>query len=199
MGSTHRAFAMSHRKFEAPRHGSKGFLPKKRAKRLRGKVKCFPKDDASKPVHLTCFMGYKAGMTHIVREVDRPGSKVNKKEVVEAVTILETPPLMAVGVVGYIETPRGLRALKTVWAEHIGEECKRRFYKNWSRSKKKAFTKSCTKWSDDLGRKEIEKDLNQMKKYCSVIRLIVHTQMKILRQAEEGSYHGGSVERRKCC
>ena len=76
-------------------------------------------------------LAYQAGMTHIVREVDRPGSKVNKKEVVEAVTILETPPLVCVGVVGYIETPRGLRALKTVWVEHIGEECKRRFYKNW--------------------------------------------------------------------
>ena len=35
------------------------------------------------------------------------------------------------GVVGYIMTPRGLRALKTVWAEHINEEAKRRFYKNW--------------------------------------------------------------------
>ena len=121
----------SHRKFEAPRHGSKGFLPKKRSKRHKGKCKAFPKDDASKPVHLTAFMGYKAGMTHIVREMDRPGSKVNKKEVVEAVTILETPPMMCIGVVGYIETPRGLRALKTVWAEHIGEEAKRRFYKNW--------------------------------------------------------------------
>merc|ERR1711963_459570 len=66
--------------------------------------------------------------------------KNNKKEVVEAVTIIETPPMIAVGVVGYIETPRGMRALKTVWAEHIGEECKRRFYKNWSQSKKKAFT-----------------------------------------------------------
>merc|ERR1712037_1006405 len=45
------------------------------------------------------------------------------------VTIIETPPMIAVGVVGYIETPRGMRALKTVWAEHIGEECRRRFYK----------------------------------------------------------------------
>lgn len=49
----------------------------------------------------------------------------------EAVTIVETPPMMVVGVVGYIETPRGLRVLKTVWAEHLSEECKRRFYKNW--------------------------------------------------------------------
>merc|ERR1712214_35476 len=176
-----------------------GFLPKKRSKRHRGKAKAFPKDDASKPVHLTAFMGYKAGMTHIVREMDRPGSKVNKKEVVEAVTILETPPMVCIGVVGYIETPRGMRALKTVWAEHIGEEAKRRFYKNWSQSKKKAFTKSCTKWADDLGKKEIEKDLNQMKKYCTTIRIIVHTQMKLLRRRQKKAHimevqlNGGSI------
>jgi len=191
--------SMSHRKFEAPRHGSKGFLPKKRSKRHKGKCKAFPKDDSSKPVHLTAFMGYKAGMTHIVREMDRPGSKVNKKEVVEAVTVIETPPMVAIGVVGYIDTPRGMRALKTVWAEHIGEEAKRRFYKNWSQSKKKAFTKSCTKWADDLGKKEIEKELAQMKKYCTVIRLIVHTQMKILRRRQKKAHimevqlNGGSV------
>ena len=71
-----------------------GFYPKKRAKRHRGKVKAFPKDDPSKPVHMTCFLGFKAGMTHIVREADRPGSKVNKKEIVEAVTIIETPPMV---------------------------------------------------------------------------------------------------------
>merc|ERR1712126_110175 len=165
----------------------------------KGKCKAFPKDDASKPVHLTAFLGYKAGMTHIVREMDRPGSKVNKKEVVEAVTIIETPPMVAIGVVGYIDTPRGMRALKTVWAEHIGEEAKRRFYKNWSQSKNKAFTKSCTKWADDLGKKEIEKELAQMKKYCTTIRVIVHTQMKILRRRQKKAHimevqlNGGST------
>ena len=51
-----------------------------------------------------------------------------------------------------------------------------------SQSKKKAFTKSCTKWADDLGKKEIEKELSQMKKYCTTIRIIVHTQMKLLRR-----------------
>jgi len=122
---------MSHRKFESPRHGSLGYTPKKRSKRQRGRIKAFPKDDPTKPPHLTAFIGFKAGMTHIVREVDKPGSKTNKKEVVEAVTILETPPLVVVGVVGYIETPRGPRALKTVWAEHLAEDCKRRFYRNW--------------------------------------------------------------------
>merc|ERR1712154_642795 len=159
MGLFLRTAAMSHRKFSAPRHGSMGFYPKKRSKRHRGKVRAFPKDDSSKPCHLTAFIGYKAGMTHIVREADRPGSKVNKKEIVVAVTIIETPPMMCVGVVGYIETPSCLRALKTVWAEHIGEECRRRFYKNWSKSKKKAFTKASKKWEDDLGKKEIAKEV----------------------------------------
>lgn len=50
------------------------FYPKKRSCRHRGKVKAFPKDDKTKPVHLTGFIGYKAGMTHVVREADRPGS-----------------------------------------------------------------------------------------------------------------------------
>ena len=33
-------------------------------------------------------MGYKAGMTHLVRDVDKPGSKLHKKEAAEAVTII---------------------------------------------------------------------------------------------------------------
>lgn len=56
---------------------------------------------------------------------------MNKKETVEAVTIVETPPMVIVGVVGYIQTPKGLRAFKTVFAEHLSEDCRRRFYKNW--------------------------------------------------------------------
>lgn len=63
----------SHRKFSAPRHGHLGFLPHKRSRRHRGKVKTWPRDDPSQPVHLTAFLGYKAGMTHTLREVHRPG------------------------------------------------------------------------------------------------------------------------------
>merc|ERR1712235_234000 len=190
---------MSHRKFSAPRHGSLGFLPRKRCRRHRGKVKSFPKDDPSKPVHLTAFLGYKAGMTHIVREVDRPGSKVNKKEVVEAVTIVETPPMIVVGVVGYVMTPRGLRSFKTIMAEHVSDECKRRFYKNWYKSKKKAFTKYCKKWQDDEGKKQLEKDFASMKKYCQVVRILAHTQMRLLPLRQKKSHlmevqlNGGSI------
>jgi large subunit ribosomal protein L3e len=193
---------MSHRKFSAPRHGSVGFLPKKRSTRHRGKCKAFPKDDRTKPVHLTAFISFKAGMTHVVREVDKPGSKVNKKEIVEAVTVLETPPMVIVGIIGYIETPRGLRSLKTVWASHIGEDARRRLYKNWYRSKKKAFTKTAKKWQDELGKKEIERDLAKIKKYCKVVRVIAHTQMKLMRHRQKKAHimeiqvNGGTVSQK---
>jgi len=199
MGLFTSIFKMSHRKFSAPRHGSKGFLPKKRSKRHRGKCKAFPKDDPSKPVHLTAFIGYKAGMTHIVREVDRPGSKTNKKEVVEAVTIVETAPMVCVGMVGYIETPTGLRSFKTIFAEHLSEECKRRFYKNWSNSKKKAFTTYARKWAEESGKKQIESDIAKIKKYCKVVRILAHTQTKLLRKRQKKAHlmeiqlNGGSI------
>ena len=45
---------------------------------------------------------YKA---HIVREADRNDSKLNKTEIVQAVTILRTPPMIVVGAIGYIESP----------------------------------------------------------------------------------------------
>jgi large subunit ribosomal protein L3e len=168
---------MSHRKFERPRHGSLGFLPRKRTKHHRGRVRAFPKDDKSKPVHLTAFPVFKAGMTHILREVEKPGSKLHKKEVVEAVTILEAPSIIIAGVVGYIETPRGLRALTTVWAQHLSREFKRRLYKNWVNSKKKAFSKYAKKWEDE---KTITAQLNRIKKYCQVVRVIAHTQLNHL-------------------
>lgn len=188
---------MSHRKFEHPRCGSLGFSPRKRCRRGRGKVKAFPRDDPTKPPHLTAFIGFKAGCTHILREVDKPGSKLHKKETCEAVTIIEAPPMVVVGVTGYIKTPRGLRTLNTVWAAQLSEEVKRRFYKNFSASKKKAFTKYAKKYTD--GKKTIEAELEQLKKHCVAIRVLAHTQVKKLgfgqkkAQLMEIQINGGTV------
>merc|ERR1719454_2200906 len=123
-------------------------------------------------------MTYKAGMTHIIREADRPGSKIHKKEICEPVTVLEAPPMMVVGLVGYIETPRGMRALTSVWAGHLSEECKRRFYKNWFKSKQKAFTKYQKRWAEASKGSEapMAAEIKRAKTYCQVIRAIVHTQ-----------------------
>jgi len=79
---------MSHRKYSCPRKGHLGFNPRKRTRHHRGRIRSFPRDDRSKPCHFTAFGGFKAGMTHILRDVDRPKAKLDKKEKVEAVTIL---------------------------------------------------------------------------------------------------------------
>lgn len=189
---------MSHTKYEAPRHGSLGFLPRKRSASIRGRVKSFPRDDKTKPVHLTAFLGYKAGMSTIVRDLDRPGSKMHKREIVEAVTVVDTPPVVVVGVVGYVETPRGLRSLTTVWAEHLSDEVKRRFYKNWYKSKKKAFTKYAAKYANQNG-EQVERELARIKKYATVVRVLVHTQVKktplVQKKAHlaEIQVNGGSI------
>jgi len=164
---------MAHRKFEAPRHGSLGFLPRKRCRHGKGKIKSFPIDDFFKECHLTASFGYKAGMTHVVREVEKPGSKLHKKDIVEAVTILETPPLKIAGFVGYIETPKGLRTFKTIWAKNLPEEFLRNYYKNWYKSKRKAFSKYFAI------RKNFEfsfdKDCEQIKKFCRVLRCVCYS------------------------
>nr|AFA52584.1 ribosomal protein L3 superfamily protein [Vaucheria litorea] len=189
---------MSHRKFEAPRKGSLGFLPKKRTKKHFGKIRSFPHDDPSKECHLTAFMAYKAGMTHIVREVERPGSKLHKKETVEPVTILECPPMVVVGVVGYKETPNGLKTVVSVWAGHLSDECRRRMYKNWHSSKKKAFTAYAKKFAEKP--EEIERDLKKIKKHCQVVRVIAHTQVGLVKLRVKKAHimeiqvNGGTVE-----
>jgi large subunit ribosomal protein L3e len=86
--------------------------------------------------------------------------------------------MIVVGLVGYIDTPHGMRTLNTVWAQHLSEECKRRFYKNWYRCKRKAFTKYALKYATkEQKEKTIDVQLKRMKKYCSVVRLLAHTQV----------------------
>jgi len=132
-------------------------------------------------------MGYKAGMSHIVRDLDRPGSQLHKKEIVDAVTIIETPPIYVVGIVGYIRTPTGLRTLTTVWAGHLNNEFKRRLYKNWYRAKKKAFTRYQSKTAEER-EQNITRELNKMKKYCTIIRVIAHTQIQKLKLRQKKAH-----------
>jgi large subunit ribosomal protein L3e len=178
---------MSHSKFEHPRHGHLGFLPRKRSRQIRGRCRSFPKDDATAKPHLTAFPVFKAGMTHIVRDVDRAGSRSNKKEVVEAVTILEAPPMVVVGIVGYRETPRGLRSLGTVWAHHVSSEFKRRFYANWKKSAQKAFTRLRQAQNTKGGVVARNATLRRFEKNAAVVRVIAHTQNRKLRNHRIGT------------
>ena len=190
---------MSHRKFEHPRVGSLGFLPRKRTKKHHGHIRKFPKDDQKKPVHLTAYCGFKAGMTHIVRAINKPGSRLNNKEVVEGVTIIECPKLVVVGIVGYIETPRGLKKIKSIFAQHLSECAIRRFYKRY---RGKEHAKAFHKYADsDYYNKLSASAIKILKKRAKVIRIIAHPKMQDIKHIRaikaplvEIQVNGGSIE-----
>jgi large subunit ribosomal protein L3e len=75
---------------------------------------------------------------------------------------------------------------------------KRRFYKNWYRSKKKAFTRYAAKLADESN-KDREKELARIKKYCHVVRVLAHTQIKKLKFRQKKAHlaeiqvNGGTV------
>uniref|UniRef100_A0A2K5CLH8 60S ribosomal protein L3 n=1 Tax=Aotus nancymaae TaxID=37293 RepID=A0A2K5CLH8_AOTNA len=77
---------------------------------------------------------------------------------------------------------------KIIFNEHISDECKRGFYKNWHESKRKAFTKYCKKWQDKSSKKQLEKDFSSMKKYCQVISVIAHSQMHLLPLGQKNAH-----------
>ena len=166
---------MSHRKFEHPRHGNLAFLPRKRCRRVRGRVRSFPTDKPTANPFLTGFIGFKAGMTHITRQVDRQGSKLKGRDVVEPVTIVEAPPMHGIGLIGYKETQHGLKQVGTYWASTISDEVKRRYYKNWFRSNQAAFSKT---HSDE----EQAALLAKLTEESHVVRLIAHTDQAALKK-----------------
>ena len=60
--------------------------------------------------------------------------------------------------------------------EHLNDEVKRRFYKNYFKSKKKAFTKYAKKYEGEG--KAVEAELEALKAHATVIRVLAHTQIK---------------------
>jgi large subunit ribosomal protein L3 len=63
------------------------------------------------------FLGYKAGMTHLIIVDSKKGSFTFGKEIVQAVTVLDTPPMIACALRAYEHTASGLKCLKDVWME----------------------------------------------------------------------------------
>merc|ERR1712146_606779 len=83
---------MSHCKYEHPRLGSLGFLPKKRTKKKIFKSNHFSKISVLEYPMLSFFLSYKVGMTHIIRNSQLKSSRLFMQEICDAVTILECPP-----------------------------------------------------------------------------------------------------------
>lgn len=179
---------MSCRKFEAPRHGSLQFRPKCRANSARPAIKAYPKDNSTEPCHLTAFLAYKAGMTHVVRAKEyKLKNKLATKELLEAVTIMEAPPMVVHGVVGYQNTINGLARTKLILAEHLSEAVLRRMF-SWSYTPGMSYT--------DI-RKNIgftDEDTQELIRTSDVIRVLVHSQPDKISPLHQKKAHIAEIQ-----
>jgi large subunit ribosomal protein L3 len=117
---------MGHRKHHSPKHGSLGYLPRQRAKRLLARIRYWPKIEGDTP-RLLGFIGYKAGMTHIFAVEDRKRSPNYGKEIIRSSTVLETPPMLTCAIRAYTRDLYGLQTLTEAWMEKPPEELERVF------------------------------------------------------------------------
>ncbi len=62
------------------------------------------------------FVGYKAGMTHLILNDNSPHSLTKGMEISVPVTVIETPPVKVQGIRLYKDSVYGKRALTEVWA-----------------------------------------------------------------------------------
>ncbi|WP_299233662.1 50S ribosomal protein L3, partial [Natronomonas sp.] len=103
-----------------PRKGSMGFSPRSRAASEIPRFNSWPGDEGQPG--LQGFAGYKAGMSHVVTINDEPNSPREGQEETVPVTVVETPPMRAVAVRAYEDTPYGKRPLTEYWTDEVHED-----------------------------------------------------------------------------
>jgi len=96
-----------------PRKGSLGYGPRQRASSEVPRFGSWPDSDGQPG--LQGFAGYKAGMSHVVMIDDAANSPREGMEQTVPVTVVETPPMRAVALRAYENTPYGLRPLTETW------------------------------------------------------------------------------------
>lgn len=106
---------MGHRKKHAPKHGSLAYLPRGRAKRTIGRIRFWPKVEEGPT--LLGFMGYKAGMTHLLIVEDKPNSLNFGKEGAHPATVLDVPPIIVFAIRAYTRDQYGLHTFTEAWME----------------------------------------------------------------------------------
>ncbi|SFS51376.1 50S ribosomal protein L3 [Halostagnicola kamekurae] len=107
----------------APRKGSLGFGPRQRATSEVPRFNSWPDDDGQPT--LQGFAGYKAGMTHVVMVDDAANSTTEGMETTVPVTIVETPPMRAVALRAYEDTPYGIKPITEVWTDEFEDDLDR--------------------------------------------------------------------------
>lgn len=116
---------MGHRKYSAPRRGSVAFRPRSRAKSLEAKVRTWPQVAGEKSA-LVGYAGFKVGGIHILTIDDREKTPNFGKQLLNACTVIATPPVKVIGARGYKTDLYGQHAIFDVYAKDLPKELSRR-------------------------------------------------------------------------
>ena len=108
-----------------PRRGSLQFWPHKRSHKHAARVRSWATVKENK---LLGFIGYKAGMTHILVNEGNPNSQRKKMDVFTPVTVIECPPLKVYSVRYYAQNEEGdLKLINEVFAKKTEKSLSRKF------------------------------------------------------------------------
>jgi large subunit ribosomal protein L3 len=143
-----------------PRKGSIAFSPRKRAAKESPRIRSWPETDET---GLLGFPGYKVGMTHVTMIDTTKNSPTEGMEISAPVTILETPPVVVMGIRAYRKDTRGLKTMSDILAGDLDEDLKRNI----------TFPKE----------NDVESKLNELKEKIDEIediRVIVHTKPRLV-------------------
>ena len=116
---------MGHRKYSAPRRGSIAFRPRARAKSLEARVRTWPQLAGEKNA-LLGFAGFKVGSIHVLTIDDREKTPNFGKQLLNAATVIATPPVKIIGVRAYKTDIYGQHAIFDVYSKDLPKELARR-------------------------------------------------------------------------
>jgi len=105
-----------------PRSGSLQFWPRKRAKKAIPRTGSWASLDTTK---IAGFIGYKAGMTHIIIRDNNPRSLTKGESVTIPVTVIECPAIKPLSLRFYKKTFSGLLLIAEVFAEKLDKAFKK--------------------------------------------------------------------------
>lgn len=141
-------------KRNSPRKGTLQFWHRRRAKKELARVRYWNKTKEAKPLG---FIGYKAGMVHIIAIDNRPKSLSKDEEISLPVTVIECPAMKVAGINFYQNDYKGLMLRSTVLSQNLDKELARKI----------------------MLPKKINAKVEDVKEFDE-IRLLVYTQPKLI-------------------
>ena len=146
---------MGHRRHSQPRRGSLAYLPRGRAKSMEARIRAWPKITSEEP-KLLAHAGFKAGCVQIVTIDDREKTPNAGKQLVSLGTVIVTPPLLVIGMRGYIKNNDGLHAAFNVYAKDLP----------------KSLSRILTTKTEGNNLEKVEKSLGKIKEIFAIVAVI---------------------------